>query len=224
MTFRTTHPADRGVVVVAVEPLLRSGVAAAVAGIVAVRGLGGTLSEAEQLLARHRPAITVLVLDPPLPDATLDVSCGTLIRDAFNTAALVLFRDPQPVAVQTVCRYGARGVWDTSLSPEELQDVLRKVAAGDVVVQPTLVRHLVEGRKTSARSGRGAAARESVLNEREITILQLLSHGHTSQQIGEVLATSAKAVDAAIVRATRRLGAHHRVQALAEAIRRGLVT
>ena len=180
----------------------------------------GTVEAAERALATYRPPLSVLVLDPPLPGGTLDDACARLIRDNPSTAALVLLVRPEATLVRRACRSGARAVFGTDIRAEELSAVLRQIDEGDVVIQPPLVRFLVGGEPGSAH----AAEETPTLNNRELTALQLLARGYTSKQIAPLLNSSAKAVDMTIERASRRLGAATRSQAVAIALRHGLIT
>jgi DNA-binding NarL/FixJ family response regulator len=180
----------------------------------------GDVDEAERALRTFRPPLAVLVLDPPLRGATVDEACARLINAQPNTATLALLTEPAPDLVRRVCRSGARGVFEIGISRAELHATLRQIDAGEVVVQPSLVRHLLEDRGEETPE----EWRAITLNNRELTALQLLARGYTSKQIAPLLDTTAKAIDMTIERSRRRLGAITRAQAVAMAIRRGLIT
>jgi DNA-binding NarL/FixJ family response regulator len=179
-----------------------------------------TVDAAERALATYRPPLSVLVLDPPLPGGTVDDACARLISDNPSTAALVLLVRPEATLVRRACRSGARAVFGTDIRADELSAVLRQIDEGEVVIQPPLVRFLVGDQAGSAH----AATETLTLNNRELTALQLLARGYTSKQIAPLLNSSAKAVDMTIERASRRLGAATRSQAVAIALRHGLIT
>ena len=241
----------RGVLVAAAEPIISTGIAALLAGDGApppraadshaspssespptesgatagarrpfiVLDAVGTVEAAERALATYRPPLAVLVLDPPLPGGTVDDACARLIADNPSTAALVLLVRPEATLVRRACRSGARAVFGTDIRAEELGTVLRQIDDGDVVIQPPLVRYLVGG-----ETGGAPTTDTPTLNNRELTALQLLARGYTSKQIAPLLSSSAKAVDMTIERAGRRLGAATRSQAVAIALRHGLIT
>jgi DNA-binding NarL/FixJ family response regulator len=181
----------------------------------AVLGTASTVADTEQALVALKPRLAVLVLDPPLLGAGLDDACTRLVDSHPDTAALVLLAAPTPEVVRRVCRGGARGVFRTDIEPDQLRTVLQQIASGEVVVHQSLVRHLVDGDNNGART---------LLNNRELTVLQLLARGYVSKQIAPLINATPKAVDMMIERACRRLGASTRAQAVAYAIKRGLVT
>jgi DNA-binding CsgD family transcriptional regulator len=62
-----------------------------------------------------------------------------------------------------------------------------------------------------------------VLSDREIQCLQLIAGGKTSWAIAEILGISQHTVNAHIRNIVRKLGVASRPQAVAEAMRRGLI-
>jgi LuxR family quorum sensing-dependent transcriptional regulator len=64
----------------------------------------------------------------------------------------------------------------------------------------------------------------ALLSEREIQCLQLIAAGKTSWAIAEVLGISQHTVNAHIRNIVRKLGVATRPQAVAEAMRRGLIS
>jgi DNA-binding NarL/FixJ family response regulator len=207
------------VVIAAAEELVRAGVAGALAGSYAVPASVGSIAACRQAFLRYRPRLAILVLDPPLAGGSIEEACATLVGAWRAPVALVLLRQPDGLRVQTAVRYGARAVFDTTLSVECLRDVLRKLEAGDAVVQPSLVGYLFE-RVVAGPAGPPAAAG---LSPRQCAALKMVARGFTSKEIALALGSSAKAVDLSLGRAAQRLGAAHRAESVALAMRLGLL-
>jgi DNA-binding NarL/FixJ family response regulator len=182
--------------------------------------LAESVAEAEYALRSLQPAISILVLDPPPAGTTVDEACRRLIDRFPDTASVVLLTTPTPPLVRRVCRSGARAVCRADLSGPELQRVLQAVRAGGRAIQPALSEFVSEQWGDPPEEEEGGAE----LSQREIEALRLLAQGYTSKQIAPLLRMTAKAVDMAIERTCRRLGATTRTQAVAIAIRRGLIT
>jgi DNA-binding NarL/FixJ family response regulator len=164
----------------------------------------------------------VLVVDPPLPDASAGEALQRLAAEHPTTATLVLLQQPDPSTVRRACRLGARGVHDIAISDDTLRAALMRMDGGDVAMQPNLVRYLLEPDLPDGdgeANGSGAS-----VPARELTVLQLLARGYTSKQIAPLLGTTSKAVDLLAERAARRLSAANRTEAVATALRRGLLT
>ncbi|MEP3439221.1 MAG: helix-turn-helix transcriptional regulator [Hoeflea sp.] len=73
------------------------------------------------------------------------------------------------------------------------------------------------------RLGFGGASQTDKLNEREIECLQLVGNGMKSEAIGERLNLSVHTVNAYLGSATTKLNAVNRIQAIAKAIRLGVI-
>jgi DNA-binding NarL/FixJ family response regulator len=209
----------RGVVVIAAEPLFRAGLVATLQESFVVQGAASTAHAGQRLLTTFHPPLSVLVLTPALVDAAPEVASNMLIAGHPATATLVLLHEPDRSTVWLAGRNGARGIYDTMVEPAQLATILSQIADGEFAVQPSLVRFLVEGEPDAAEN-----RSETALTERELMALQLLARGYTSKMIAGLLGTTPKAVDLTIERATRRLGASHRAQAIATAMRRGLLS
>lgn len=220
-----------GVLVVAAEPALASCIIRALNVVspedgtdqspkYGVVGIAQTAEMALSLLAIYYPPLVVLALDQPLLDASFEEVCGRLITDQPDTATLVLLSDRSPALVQLVIGSGVRGIAMTDIEPDALRLALDEVSAGNYYVSPSLMDAVLttNGHRQSEPTG------QSVLTARELAAMQLLSRGYTSKQIARVMETTPKAIDLTIERATKRLGASHRAQAVAEAIRRNLIT
>lgn len=189
--------------------------------ILVVQDAVGTAAEAGRVLAAHRPALSVLVADPPLPDVSLTEALQRLTAEHLTTGTLVLLQQPDPRTVRRACRAGARGVHDMSISEEGLHAALTRINDGDVAIQPSLVRYLLEQDTPEGdEGGRGGAT----ISARELTVLQLMARGYSSKQMAPLLGSTAKAVDLIVERAARRLNAANRTEAVATAMRRGLLT
>ena len=213
---------SRGVLVAAAEPAMADGITSLLTPhpqrLNVVESVA-TIGAAERALSTYRPPLAVLVLDPPLADAAPADAIARLVAAQPATAALVLLARPTPDLVRRACRSGARGVYDTAITPAELLDALTQIAAGEVVVQPALVQHLL-GTVDQTQDPPPAQR----LSPRALTALQLLARGYASKEIAPILGTTPKAVNLTIERVCRQIGAATRAEAVAIAIGRGLIS
>jgi len=204
------------VALVAAESLVRIGLAAALANTHAVLQ-AGTAAAGRRLLSVHRPELAVLVLSPPLPDAPLEEACATLLGEDHTTTALVLVRLDDGDAVRLAAKHGARAIYDTLIEVDTLRALVTTLDSAAPAVQTSLMHYLLEHNPADG------APSPATLRPRELAALQLLARGYTSKQIANALGATPKAIDLIIERATHRLGASHRTQAVAIATRRGLL-
>ena len=214
--LRAPEIGRRTAALIAAESLVRIGIAAALADTHAVLQ-AQTAAAGRRLLSVHQPDLAVLVLSPPLADAPLEETCVTLLGGDHTTPALVLVRPEDGAAVRLAARYGAKAIYDTLLPVDTLRALVIRLDSAAPAVQPSLMHFLME--RDTPEGGATAVA----LGPRELAALQLLARGYTSKQIAGALGATPKAVDLLIERATQRLGASHRTQAVAIAARRGLL-
>jgi DNA-binding NarL/FixJ family response regulator len=109
---------------------------------------------------------------------------------------------------------GAAGVALKSGDPEELEQAIRAVAAGDDYLDPRLTPLL-------ARGGNGRA---KTLSPREGEILGLLSQGLSGEEAAKQLFLSPETVRTHVRNAMTKLGAATRAHAVALALQRGEIS
>jgi len=132
-----------------------------------------------------------------------------------GTNVAVYTADADEALVADALAAGAQGV---VLKEAPLDDVVRaltSVRLGRPYVDPGLA-----GSALGAPSRR--AARET-LTQREVEVLRLLAEGHQHEEIGSRLGIGAETVRTHARKAGERLGAKTRTQAVATAIRLGLI-
>ena len=123
---------------------------------------------------------------------------------------------------------GAGGFLLKDAEPDDIAAAVRVVAAGDALIQPSVMRRLVEtfvstrpaDPRTSTRGGQGAF---SALTEREREILVLVARGLTNDEIGGELFISPATVKTHLARIMAKLDAHDRAQLVVRAYEGGLV-
>ncbi len=117
---------------------------------------------------------------------------------------------------------GASGYILKKAADSELMAAIRAVARGEVYVYPSLT-HLLVNRYLGREESRPSVAVVE-LSERELEVVRLLAEGHTSEQVGQRLALSAKTVDTYKARVMEKLGLRSRVDLVRYALRHGLLT
>ena len=160
--------------------------------------------------AEHQP--DVVLLDYRMPGlSSVELLRSTAV--AAPTAALAVYTaDADERLVADALAAGARAV---VLKEAPLPDLLRAIAtilAGGSYVDPALGAVSVE-----------RARRATALTERETAVLTLLAEGCTYEEIGARLTIGAETVRTHLQKASERLGASTRTQAVATAIRQGLI-
>jgi DNA-binding NarL/FixJ family response regulator len=193
------------------HPLFREGIAAVINNQpdLTMVAQASTGRDAIQQFRTHRPDVTLM--DLRLPDMSgIDVVIA--IRTEFPDAHIVMLTTFEgDVEIQRALSAGARGYILKSMPPKELADVIRQVHAGKKRIPPEVAAQLAEH------------LGEETLTEREIDVLGRVAHGNRNRDIGEQLLISEETVKVHMKHIMEKLGAHDRTQAVAIALRRGII-
>jgi DNA-binding NarL/FixJ family response regulator len=159
--------------------------------------------------------IDVVLMDVNLGTSMSGIEATRKIKDASDDVkvlVLTMFTDPGTVA--EAVKAGADGYLSKGSSREAVVQAIRDVGEGRAVLDP----HVTEG-----IFGRISGRDPFLLNDRELKVLQELSHGKSTREIGELIHVSDETVKTYLKQVYRKLGVHDRTEAVAEAFRRGLV-
>jgi DNA-binding NarL/FixJ family response regulator len=121
-------------------------------------------------------------------------------------------------AVSEAIQAGVSGYLLKDATPEALIDAARNAIEGNAVIHPQLTKTFIE----EARSATDEP-RTTPLSKREREILQRVADGATTRQVASDLGISPHTVKTHLERIFEKLGANDRAQAVAIAIRTGIV-
>jgi DNA-binding NarL/FixJ family response regulator len=173
-----------------------------------VAAAAGTIEDAIECFADARPHVTLIGLRARGLDS---VAAIRAIRGIDPAARIVVYARADNEAVFFALEAGATGFVLESAAPEDLVRVVTEVHR----------RHRAPMDDVRSRlESRGGLP---VLTVREVEILELMAHGHRTPAISATLGISGHTVKAHLKRVYSKLDVHGRAEALAEALRRGLV-
>ncbi len=175
-----------------------------------VVGEAGDGAEAVRLAKELRPR--AVVMDCALPGMSGLVATRQILAELPQTAVLMLSMHAEETWVKQALDAGARGYILKSAIELELPLAVRKVAAGETVLDPTLER------PTGLKGERAAA-----LTPRELEILQLIVEGKSNKEIADHLQLSANTVAVHRSNIMQALNIHKTAELVVYAIRNGLV-
>jgi DNA-binding NarL/FixJ family response regulator len=193
------------------HPLLREGIAAIINNqpdmlLVADAASG---SEAVQKFREHQPDVTLM--DLRLPDVS-GIDAMIAIRTEFAEARIIMLTTFEgDVEIQRALEAGARGYMLKSMPPRELVEVIRQVYLGKKRVPAEVASHLAEHLSDES------------LTTREIDVLRHIAGGNRNRDIADLLFISEETVKVHIKHIMEKLGASDRTQAVAIAVRRGII-
>jgi len=193
------------------HPLLREGIAAIINNqsdmlLVAEASNG---REAIQKYREHQPDVTLM--DLRLPDMS-GIDSMIAIRSEFPEARIVMLTTFEgDVEIQRSLEAGARGYLLKSMPPKDLAEAIRQVLGGKKRIPPELAAQLAEHLGDEA------------LTEREIEVLRHIAGGNRNRDIADRLFISEETVKVHVKHIMEKLGAADRTQAVAIAVRRGII-
>ncbi len=193
------------------HPLLREGIATLINNQpdMCIVGEASSGREALERFRELHPDITLM--DVRLPDMSgIDVMIA--IRKEFSESRVIMLTTSEgDVEIQRALEGGAKGYMLKSMPPKDLVEAIRQVHAGKKRIPPSIAAHLAEHYSDEA------------LTAREIEVLQQIAGGNRNRDIGEKLFISEETVKVHIKHIMDKLGASDRTQAVAIAVRRGII-
>ncbi|HUI56606.1 MAG TPA: response regulator transcription factor [Bryobacteraceae bacterium] len=154
----------------------------------------------------------VAVLDFALPSMNGAVAARQILKKCLGTAVLMLSMHGEPSYVRTCLEAGARGYLLKNAMDLELADAVKRVAAGEQVLDPRI------------GSLEPPTSPERALTTRELEVLQLIVNGRSNKEIATVLGVSVNTVSVHRANIMQALGLHNTAELVVFAIREGLVS
>ena len=193
------------------HPLFREGIATVVAHQADMQVVGTAATASNAILEYDRCVPDVVLMDLRLPDMSGIEALG-LIRDRHPHARVIILTTFEgDVEIRRALAAGARSYLLKSAPMEEVTDAIRKVRAGRTHLPPEVAESLADHYSADA------------LTDREIEVLGRLAEGDRNREIAEQLGISEETVKMHVKRIMSKLGAKDRTQAIAIALRRGVI-
>ena len=176
----------------------------------AVIGEASDGAEAVRMAKELEPQ--VIVMDCALPSMNGLDATRKILAIHPRTAVLMLSMHSEETWVHQALEAGARGYLLKSIVDMELVTAIRRVAGGEIVIDPQVAR-------TAALKGESSSA----LTTRELEVLQLIVDGQSNKEIAVKLGLSANTIAVHRANIMDALGIHKTAELVVYAIRNGLV-
>ena len=196
--------------------LVRSGLAALLAGTedIEVVGTAANGSEAVELARSTSPDVVLMDLVMPVMDGV--EATRRLVADLPSAQVVVLTSFSDQERILAALDAGAIGYLLKDVDPAELVRGVRAAARGESPLHPKAARSLLSSRTESRPTERTNVE----LTPREAQVLNLLRQGLANKQIARSLGISQATVKAHLTSVFQRIGVTDRVQAAVWAERR----
>jgi DNA-binding NarL/FixJ family response regulator len=193
------------------HPLFREGIGAIVncQPDMSLAGVASNGTDAIEAFRALRPDVTLM--DLCLPDLNgLDVLMA--IRSEFPEARIIVLTTfERDAEIQRAFKAGARGYLLKSMPAQQMIETIRQVHAGWKSVPAEIAAGLAE------HFG------DETLSEREIEVLRHVAAGNRNREIAEKLYIAEETVKVHLKHIMTKLRANHRTEAVAVAVRRGII-
>jgi len=211
---------NTSVVIVDDHPVVRQGLNSLLSQFpdIQVVGEAGTITTALVLIDKLEPDI--VLLDIRLTNQNGLHIARKIHRNEAKSRVIVLTSHEDEAYLQEAAEAGVYGYLLKSASSEVLADAIRAVHAGERRISETMVNAALEQLVILSQA---RAREESGLSEQELQLLQLLADGVSMEEISKTLYLSERTVKRKLKDILNKLEAANRVQAVAEAYKRGLL-
>ena len=176
-------------------------------------GEASTAAEALQRIPATRP--DVAVLDVRLPDGSGVEVCRDLRSDNPDLKCLMLTSYSDDEALFDAIVAGASGYALKEIGSNDLVDAVRRIAAGESLIDPTLKAKVIERMQHPDPEDEKVAA----LTDQERRLLDLLAEGLTNRQIAGEMFLAEKTVKNYVSNVLSKMGMDRRTEAAVYAAR-----
>jgi DNA-binding NarL/FixJ family response regulator len=157
----------------------------------------------------------VVLMDLQLPGFSGAEATRQILADSPETRVLILTAYDSDEGILEAVRAGASGYLLKGALRTELVQAIRLVASGGSLLQPALVARLLEHRTPEGT--------HEALSEREHEVLKLVVQGLRNKEIADVLGIAERTVKFYTGIIFQKLGVTSRTEAVAAALKQGLV-
>lgn len=183
-----------------------------------VVGLADSGEGIVEIVGQRKPAVALM--DVSLVGLGGIEATRRIIDEHPCTKVLILTMHDDPETVRDAVAAGASGFVPKNVGREDLTAAIRAVAAGGGFLHPSVTRPFL---KAFGQMAESAAQPRVRLTERERDVLEQLATGKSTKEIAKVLFVGEETVKTHLSSVYQKLGVNDRVQAVAAALRRGLV-
>jgi DNA-binding NarL/FixJ family response regulator len=166
--------------------------------------------EALDLCSHHLPDVLLLDLRMPEKDG-LQVITELTARRLTRPRVIVMTTYESEEDIRRALKAGAKGYLVKGTATQQIRESVRRVAAGESLLPANIAAKLAE------------SMAHPELSERERQVLQYMANGRSNKEIGQILYISENTVKAHVKSILTKLDAMGRTEAIAIAIKRGLI-
>ena len=199
------------------HPVTRDGLRSALGMSEGVEVVGEAANGEEAVELVQQLAPDVVFMDVRMPGMGGLEATKEIRRTSPDTKVILFTVDESRAAIADAIRAGVSGYLLKDVGADELVQAARLALQGKAVIHPALTRAFIEEVQYVEQRP------QTPLSKRESEILQKVAYGATTKEVARDLSISPHTVKTHLERIFEKLGANDRAQAVAIALRQGLV-
>jgi DNA-binding NarL/FixJ family response regulator len=161
----------------------------------------------------------IILMDIQMPGLDGVQATQEILREWPQAKVIMLTMYRQDAYVFEAVKTGARGYLLKDADAKELLEAIRRVQAGEVLLDAEMAEQIIQDFKSKHES---TPKPHAELSEREVQILKLVAQGYTNLEIASELSLSEKTVRNRLSDIFQKLHLNNRTQAALYALREGL--
>jgi DNA-binding NarL/FixJ family response regulator len=186
-----------------------------------VIGLAQSGEEAIEKWAHQQPDVVLMDVDLPRMDGIEATRRLKGINPHAQVIIITAYEEHEVIA--RAMNAGASGFIPKTYAADELLAVIKRAAAGELVLSPTHLLGAMEILQRVREARSDAAELLWRLTGRETEVLQAVTEGRSTEEIAELLVISATTVRTHIKSVLGKLGVHSRLDAVTMGLREGFI-
>lgn len=208
------------VLIVDDHPMIRHGLRGLLSAYPDIEVVGEAEDGATALEAAERLAPAVILLDVQLSGPNGVELANQLYQKAPDAKIIILTAFDNDEYLVGALRAGAYAYLLKNSSNKMVVETIRLVHEGKHLISPSLIDPMLRQFQTLAKAH---TRRESQLSDEELQAIRLIANGATNEEIARDMFWSERTLQRKVEEIIAKLGARNRSQAVAEAIRKGLI-
>ncbi len=177
--------------------------------------------EALAIARQTQPDVVLMDLRMPRCDG---LEATRLLREQMpDVKVVILTVSDEDEDLFAAIRAGAHGYLLKNVAPDELVKLLEGIGNGEAAISGSMASRLLQEFAATTKASANRAAAAHVLTAREMEVLRCVAAGNSNREVAQMLAISENTVKNHLRNILEKLHLANRVQAVAYAIRRGIV-
>ena len=185
----------------------------------------GQASDGDEAIQRAKELNPdIILMDVQMPGCNGVEATQSIRENGFSGSILMLTVSDREDDLFAAIKAGANGYLLKNAEPEELTDAITHVARGEAIISPIMATKLLgEFKSVTGKKPQRTAQPETSLSQREEEILRLVAKGASNKDIASSLFITENTVKSHMRNIMGKLHLKNRYQAIAYAVRNGLV-